>query len=220
MTKFEDEWHAVATSVYDTLLVGLKDREHMDALFKDDHELAIGLEDLAWMSTPFNDDFELALLELTSRDVRLTGTVYEKWLKIWHTHQIVMDDTEPFSLARNLEVCFKEKTVSMTRNLLKKDRQGLTPLNLGQVAEPVCVKNDSFRVAANRIQKRVAVPMGELMAWTVSCDMREVDGKSQPRKWKIGVGPALYWFQKMVYLPLRERQVNDFVRKHGGGANQ
>lgn len=194
MTKHGDEWQTVAESVYGTL--------------------SNGLEELAWMNVPVHDDLELALLSLTSMEVRLTAGVFETWLKAWHAHQVVLDG-RAFDLTQNLNICFEEKTLSMTRNLLKKDRQEMTPLNLGQVVAPVCVKNDGFRIAANRIQKRVVGPMGELMVWKVDCEMRDVQGQSQPREWRIGVGPALLWFQKLVYVPLRRRQVQDFVRKHG-----
>nr|BAF45207.1 hypothetical protein [uncultured bacterium] len=196
MTKHEDEWQAVAQSVYD--------------------ELADNLDELAWMNIPFNDNFELAMHELTSREIRLnSGVVFEEWLKTWHTHQVFLEDKE-IDLEQSLKICFEEKTVSMTRNLLKKKIQEKTPLNLGQTVEPVCAKNDNFRITANRIQKRVVAPMAGLMVWAVDCEMRDVGGQQQPREWRIDVGPSLSWFQELVGVPFRKRQIFEFMRKHGG----
>lgn len=195
MTKHQDEWQAVGESVYDML--------------------SEGLDELAWMNIPFNKNLELALLELTSRELRLNGRVFEVWLKEWHRHKVVME-TSVRNIDQNLRICNEEKTVSMTRNLLKKARQDQTPLNLRQVVDPVCVNPRHISIAANKMRKRVAEPMGELMVWDVSCDTRDVQGKEQPREWRIGVGPALFWFQKFVYIPLRGRQVRAFIDKHGG----
>lgn len=195
MTKHDDEWQAVAESVYDTL--------------------SEGLDELAWMNIPFNDDLELAMLELTSRELRLNGVVFEAWLKEWHRHKVVME-TSVRNFDQNLRICNEEKTVSMTRNLLKKALQDQTPLNLRQAVKPVCANSDNISIAANRIRKRVVEPMGELMVWDVSHDTRDVQGQEQPREWRISVGPALFWFQKFVYIPLRGRQVRAFTDKHGG----
>lgn len=195
MTKHEDEWQAVGESVYEAL--------------------SDSLDELAWMNIPFNDDLELAILELTSRELRLNGVVFETWLKEWHSHKVVME-TAVRGIDQNLRICNEEKTVSMTRNLLKKSRQDQTPLNLRQVVKPVCANSDNISIAANRIRKRVVEPMGELMVWDVSHDTRDVQGQEQPREWRIGVGPALFWFQKLVYIPLRGRQVHAFIDKHGG----
>ena len=216
MTKHEDEWQVIADAVYE--------------------ELADKLDELAWMDIPFSDDLELAMLELTSRELRLNGVVFETWLESWHRHNAMAQMTTRVSTS-GLNICNDEKTVSMTRNLLKKEckkrirkeelrtsgggeltnkeQKDLPPLNLRQLVKPVCANDKTIGVFANRIRKNVVEPMAELMVWDAAYEARDVEGRNQPREWCISVGPALSWFQKKVYVPFRGRQLCAFNDKHG-----
>lgn len=199
MTRHQDQWSAIAMNAYETI--------------------APSLDALAWMDIPFDDNLELATIQLTSWDVRLNGEVQAEWLRIWH-NQIGMGRDSDFE--DYLKICFEEKTVAMSRNLLKKALRGIPQLNLGQLVEPVLVpveeglgRDENFRTAANRIRKRVAGPMQALMMWTVECQMRDVGGQEQPGRWLIGVGPAADYFRKLIYVPLRRRQIASYIAKHG-----
>jgi hypothetical protein len=164
-------------------------------------------------------DRRLALLELESLGVIIWGQVLEEFLRNYAAtfpapgHEPLNED----ELSERFDVAFAEKTQPYTRALLRNDLNGGAPFSLARMAETRHKPNTAgFEKLKKTLLERTIWPMRDLGMYQVDVVSREDDrGRDVVARYNIFAGPALRAFHELVHVPLRSKQISEFVKRYG-----
>jgi hypothetical protein len=163
-----------------------------------------------------HDNLVIAMHELVQRDTILWGLL-DGFLRLYL--RVFPFENQPPLTEKELEDCFKvafdERTLPLTRYILVCELDGRGPRTLSDLAERRYPKESpNFHKFRRAMIEKVICPMRDLKLWTFEIIWDTSGGKKRLKCYQIGAGPALLDFHRYVYLPLREKQLKQFIEAH------
>jgi hypothetical protein len=172
--------------------------------------LDLDVGNISGMANDGSEDPDVAIHELISQDVILWGKVLEKFLRLYHKE--FRPYGEPLSeevLAKYFDVVFDERTLPLTRYIIKKTlkRQDVSLADLAAVRYSRGLPH--FRNLQVILRERHFQPMEDLHLWNIKeLTGQYRSGQKRLAGYSITAGPALWLFHKWVYMPWRSRHIS------------